>query len=52
MGDKHHVPRHNSKQKSPQDRHRDACGIVMVPVFYVAVIKTTQIFRKRLEANA
>ena len=26
-------------------------GIVMVPVFYVGVIKTTQIFRKRLEAN-
>lgn len=26
-------------------------GIVMVPVFYVAVIKTTQIFRKRLEAG-
>jgi multidrug efflux pump len=26
-------------------------GIVMVPVFYVAVIKTTQIFRKPLETS-
>jgi multidrug efflux pump len=26
-------------------------GVVMVPVCYVAVIKTTQIFHKRLEAN-